>query len=310
MPAAKHLIALDWGTTSLRAALLDSQGRIVEQAETADGIMAVAGRDFQAVFDKVAGGWRRDHPGAVVLAAGMVGSRQGWHEVPYLSCPAGFDELGRALSWFDGVGGSIGFVPGLATEHAGGAPDVMRGEEIQVFGALDALGVADGIFVLPGTHSKWVRVEDRRIRDFHSYMTGEVYAVLKQHSILSRSMLEGDPLPWEQSRAAFAAGCAAAAQGAVLHNLFSVRSRGLLGGLTNELAPDYLSGVLIGEEIREALALLGDGVASRIHLVCKPALLQRYQEALAVFGLEGLACPEQASYLGMLAIARHLGLLA
>lgn len=305
-----HLIALDWGTTSLRAALMDGRGRIVDQADTADGIMAVAGRDFQAVFDKVAGAWLHAHPGAAVLAAGMVGSRQGWREAPYLPCPAGFEELGRGLAWADRTDGSIGFVPGLLTGHADGAPDVMRGEETQVFGALDALGIDEGIFVLPGTHSKWVRVEKRRICDFHSYMTGEVYALLRQHSILSRTMPEGDPISWEQGRPAFSAGCAVVAEGAVLHNLFSVRSRCLLGGLASELAPDYLSGLLIGEEIREALALLGSGTAPHIHLVCKPALLQRYQEALSVFGLSGSGCPEQASYLGMLGIARHLGLVA
>lgn len=310
MSHATHLIALDWGTTSLRAALMDGQGNIVDQADTDDGIMAVAGQDFQAVFDRVAGAWLRDRPEAAVLAAGMVGSRQGWLETPYMSCPVGFHELGQGLAWSGRTGGSIGFVPGLATKHPGGAPDVMRGEETQVFGALDALGIDDGVFVLPGTHSKWVQVENRRIRDFHTYMTGEVYALLRQHSILSRTMPEGDPVSWEQGRAAFSTGCALAAEGALLHNLFSVRSRGLLGGLSSELAPDYLSGLLIGEEIREALVSMESAAAPQIHLVCKPALLQRYQEALAVFGLKGAACPEQASYLGMLAIARHLGLVA
>ncbi len=310
MSHATHLIALDWGTTSLRAALMDGQGKIVDQADTDNGIMAVAGQDFQAVFDRVAGAWLRDHPQAAVMAAGMAGSRQGWRETPYLPCPAGFQELGRGLVWSARNGGSIGFVPGLSTRHADGAPDVMRGEETQVFGALDALGVDNGIFVLPGTHSKWVRVENRRIRDFHTYMTGEVFALLKQHSILSRTMPEGSPVSWEEGRASFSAGCALAAEGAMLHNLFSVRARGLLGGLPGELAPDYLSGLLIGEEIREALALLESDAPRHIHLVCKPVLLQRYQEALSVFGLQGSGCPEQASYRGMLAIARHLGLTA
>jgi 2-dehydro-3-deoxygalactonokinase len=309
MSNATHLIALDWGTTSLRAALLDGAGTIVDHIHTDDGIMAVAVQGFQAVFDRVAAAWLRDHPDAAVLAAGMAGSRQGWCETPYLPCPVGFHELGQGLVWSTRTGGSIGFVPGLATGQDVGVPDVMRGEETQVFGALDALGMDDGIFVLPGTHSKWVQVENRRIRDFHTYMTGEVFALLRQHSILSRTMPEGAPVSWEEGRSSFSAGCALAAEGALLHNLFSVRARGLLGGLAGELAPDYLSGLLIGEEIREALALLEPG-ASHIHLVCKPVLLERYQEALSVFGLSGSGCPEQASHLGMLAIARHLGLVA
>src|SRR3546814_8655263 len=106
-----------------------------------------------------------------------------WHEAPYVPCPAGFAELGEGLIWADDTQVPFAIVPGLASYHANGVPDVMRGEEVQIFGALDALGVDDGLFVLPGTHSKWALVENRRIVRFHTFMTGELFALLRQHSI-------------------------------------------------------------------------------------------------------------------------------
>src|SRR5690606_32525290 len=136
-----------------------ADGAVLDEVSSDDGILsAAAGRGFRAVFDHVAGPWLADHPDSVVLAAGMIGSRQGWREAPYIACPAGFTELGEGLVWLDEHGLSLGLVPGLSAQHADGVPDVMRGEEVQVFGALDALGLDDGLFVLPGTHSKWVRV--------------------------------------------------------------------------------------------------------------------------------------------------------
>lgn len=310
MSDATHLIALDWGTTSLRAVLMDAQGQVLRQASTADGIMPAAERGFRPVFDSVAGGWLQDYPHSVVLAAGMIGSRQGWCEAPYVPCPAGFAELGKALAWMQDAGLAIGFVPGLAMQHGNGVPDVMRGEEVQVFGALDVLGVDDGIFVLPGTHSKWVVVENRRILRFHTFMTGEVFALLRQHSILSRLMPAQDTTPWEAGRDSFMAACSVAAQGALLHSLFSVRSQGLFGKLAPEQQSDYLSGLVIGEEIREALSLIKGAKPAHIHLVCSPALFQRYHAALSVFGIASSECPQQASFRGMLAIAREHGLIA
>jgi 2-dehydro-3-deoxygalactonokinase len=306
-PTSHHLIALDWGTSSLRAALIDAQGNVLDQTDTADGIMSMAGQGFQAVFSKVAGAWLQDYPASVVLAAGMIGSRQGWCETPYVSCPAGFQELGDGLVWMQ-ASVPIGFVPGLVTRHPNGLPDVIRGEEIQIFGALDALGLDDGLFVLPGTHSKWATVESRRIRSFRSFMTGELFALLRQHSILSRTMPEHDSLPWEQGLESFQAACALAAEGALLNSLFMVRSQGLFGKLASELQPDYLSGLLIGEEIREGLALSGN--TGPIHLVCNAALFRRYQAALSVFGIASSACTPQASFRGMLAIARERALIA
>ena len=310
MSMATHLIALDWGTSSLRAVLMNAQGIVLHEASTGDGIMSAAGRGFRKVFDSVAGGWLQDHPQSAVLAAGMIGSRQGWREAPYVPCPAGFNELGNGLVWMNDADLSIGFVPGLAMQHANGIPDVMRGEEVQIFGALDALGLDDGIFVLPGTHSKWAVVESRRIVRFHTFMTGEVFALLRQRSILSRLMPPSDATPWEQGRSSFIQACELAADGMLLHHLFSVRSQGLFGNLAEALQSDYLSGLVIAEEIREALSLTGDAMPSHVHLVCSPPLFQRYQAALSIFGIGSSDCIQQASFRGMHAIARERALIS
>ena len=184
----RPLVALDWGTSSLRAALLHDDGNVAEARSLPRGILTVPAGGFPQVFDEAVAPWR-DIPGALFLLGGMVGSRQGWLEAPYCPCPAGFADIAARLAWVEP--GRIAIVPGLNCAQ-GGVPDVMRGEETQVFGALDLLGMTDGLFVLPGTHSKWVRVEGQRIESFSTFMTGEFYALLRQHSILARTLPADD----------------------------------------------------------------------------------------------------------------------
>jgi 2-dehydro-3-deoxygalactonokinase len=309
---ARHLLALDWGTSSLRAALMHADGRVIRTTSSADGILSVPPGGFDDVFTRLFGEWLREFPDTVVLAAGMVGSRQGWFEAPYVACPAGFADMAAGLVWPASTA-RLALVPGLSVTHADGAPDVMRGEEVQIFGALDALGISGGIFVLPGTHSKWAQVEASRVRRFHTFMTGELYALLRRQSILARAMPADDDAPdvaWPAQRAHFLAGVQAAGEGALLHKLFSVRARGLFDQLPPAAQPDYLSGLLVGEEIREALTLLDAQDAGPIHLVCNAALADRYRSALSVFGLTGQVAPDNASFHGLLAIARARALLA
>lgn len=310
MSAASHLLALDWGTSSLRAALLDGQGAILAEHSSDDGILSIADRGFEAVFQARFGQWLVRWPDVVVLAAGMIGSRQGWCEAAYAACPAGFAELGEAVVWREVGGRRVGFVPGVMAEHADGSPDVIRGEEIQIFGALQALGVADGTFVLPGTHSKWVQVRDRRIVGFHTYMTGELFALLRRESILSRLMpTPGEEREWPAGREAFLSGVSRAQSGALLHDLFGIRARGLFDRLPGDMQPDYLSGLLVGEEIREALETLPGRAPESVYLVCNDALSQRYQAALGQLGIIGVRSPAGASFVGLHALAREHGWL-
>lgn len=178
-----HLIAVDWGTSSLRGARLDEAGRVLEEKSAPLGILNVPNGDFAGVFAAQFSDWMK--PGTPCLISGMAGSRQGWAEAPYVACPAGPDELARHLHWIERD--RIALVPGLS-DTQGEVPDVMRGEEVQIFGAMRLAGLADGLFVLPGTHSKWAVVRGGRVIGFSTFMTGEVYGLFAQHSILARTL--------------------------------------------------------------------------------------------------------------------------
>ncbi len=296
------LLALDWGTTSLRAARIAADGTVLEERHLGErGILHVEPGGFPAVFAQALAGWD-PAPGTRVLACGMVGSRQGWVEAPYCACPAGAPELVRALAWIPEAapGVRLGLVPGLSTEDADGVPDVLRGEETQVLGALDLLGIDDGLFVLPGTHSKWLTVRSGRITDFATSMTGEVYGLLRHQSILARTLPPDDgPLDAE----AFVAGVRRArSAGGLLRSAFGVRALSLFDRLPEAARPSHLSGLVIGEELRVHLAAAGG--QSPI-LVGSPALAERYTLALQALGQGSRSVPA-ATWRGLWRIARAL----
>lgn len=293
----KRLIALDWGTSSLRAAMLDAQGQVVAERSLPRGILAVAPGEFPAVFDAACGDWLREGGGTALLS-GMVGSRQGWVEAPYCPCPAGFADIAARLAWVEP--GHIAIVPGLACETQG-VPDVLRGEETQVFGAMQLLGMDGGLFVLPGTHSKWVRAAGKRIEAFSTYMTGEFYALLRQHSILARTLPPGDG---ELDPPAFLRGIKHAMQsGNLLHAAFSARTLSLFDRLPAAALPSYLSGLVIGEELRsQRLAALSRPLV----VIGAPALTLRYELALQALGVPVRSVGSEATWRGLWAIAQTL----
>lgn len=291
------LIAVDWGTSSLRGARLDAAGRVLEEISLPRGILSVEAGGFPALFESLFGAWQRDS-GAPCLISGMAGSRQGWVEAPYCPCPAGFGELGRHLAWVEP--GRIAIVPGLSVVEDG-VPDVMRGEEVQIFGALQLAGLSDGLCVLPGTHSKWARVEDGRVTGFRSYMTGEFYALLSRHSILARTLDAEAPF----DAPAFEAGVRRAQAGpSLLHLAFGTRTLALFETLPQAALASYLSGLLIGEELRAQA--LPAGSAQDILLIGSDTLTTRYASALALLGLRSRAFGAEASWAGLHAIAQGM----
>ena len=290
-----RLLAVDWGTSSLRGALLAPDGQVLEERAFARGILTVAPGEFPAVFDSCFGAWM--NPKTLCLISGMAGSQQGWLEAPYCPCPAGFDSIAGQLAWVEP--GRIAIVPGLCVE-AGGVPDVMRGEETQVFGALQLLGLDNARLVLPGTHSKWVTVSNRRVTDFSTWMTGELYALLRQHSILARTLPATDPTP---DAAAFEQGVAHAlrSQG-LLHTAFSTRTLSLFKRMATDALPSYLSGLVIGEELKSQTLQRGDTVV----VMGAPALTARYEQALAQLGVTVRRVGDGATWRGLRAIADTL----
>lgn len=298
MTSEARLIALDWGSTRLRAFLLGAGGAVMATRQSGQGASTLSG---EAAFEQAFAAVTADWPALPALACGMVGSQHGWREAPYAPCPADAAALVQhALK----LNERVSILPGLM--HDGGQPDVMRGEETQIVGAL-ALHpelAPQSCLVLPGTHSKWARVEDGRVSGFATHMTGELYALLRQHSVLARLMpADGSSAPSPQ---AFLAGVDAARQdGALSHQLFAVRTLGLFKRLAAEQLPDYLSGLLIGHEIAHELAA---GAPARLALVGDPALCERYALALGRFGIEQPLQLDSTAPAGLWQLAQTMGL--
>ena len=307
-PDRSALIALDWGTSTVRASLLGDGGRVLATQSRPWGIMHTPGRDFAAAFHAVTGDWRAGEPALPAIASGMIGSAQGWIQAPYCPCPASPADLAASLVTVPAPGGVLHIIPGVA-QH-GATPNVMRGEETQVAGALALHGgrAADTLFVLPGTHSKWVEVRDGRIRRFDTHMTGELFAVLRDHSILGRPAAEA-AAPARDGGAAFDQGVDRARQaggGAVSPLLFLCRSLVLDGALRPEDSLDFLSGLLVGEEVRSALAA---GRPAPV-LVGDPAACARYRRAFSRFGVAGTAVLPDTGPAGLWHVAHQAGLVA
>lgn len=297
------LLGLDWGSTSLRAFLIGAQGEVLETRSSGAGASTLVGAPaFEAALSEVLGDWQP--LGLPMLACGMVGSKHGWREAAYATCPADVSALAA-----QSVGAGLAIVPGLIHLAVNAPPDVMRGEETQIVGAL-ALHpqlAQDVCIVLPGTHSKWARIEAGRVTGFATHMTGELYALLRTQSVLGRLMVDG-PSDDAANGQAFAAGVDAAREGADLglaHQLFAVRTLGLTERWPTTSLADYLSGLLIGDELRAGIAAHG---APQV-LIGEAALSARYATALARFDVSAPLLLNNTAPTGLWTIAKAMGLL-
>ncbi len=274
--------------------LIDGVGRVIEEDARPWGITHLPPGGFRAAYDAVTAPWRAAWPRLPRLGAGMVGSRQGWVVAPYCDVPAGVEALASHLATVAEVGLSI--VPGIVL--SGARSDVMRGEETQVIGAL---GDADSrCVVLPGSHSKWVDVEAGRIIDFRTFMTGEVFAALRDHTILGAF-----PAPETADQDSFDRGVHTAYVSAesLFSLLFSARALVLTGRLSASGALDYLSGLLIGDELRSAPK------GARLLLVGEASLCRRYRRAMRLCGIHATTANPGVTAAGLWRIACRAGLI-
>jgi 2-dehydro-3-deoxygalactonokinase len=293
------MIGVDWGTTSLRAYRIGAGGAVLDRLDRPGGILTVAEGGFPAALADAIGPWLSAGETRVLLC-GMVGSRQGWVEAPYLRCPAGPAEIAAATIPVPFDSAEVRLVPGLTTEDQHGIPDVMRGEETKLVALADALGGGGHLACLPGTHSKWARIEGGRIAHFTTHMTGEAFAALSQHTILARTSAEGPERP-----EAFARGVARAGQGGgLLHHLFGARTLHLMDRLEAAETRSFLSGLLIGHEIVAALAETG---ATRVELVGAAGLAALYAEALRLAGVTVRSHDPDLVAAGLHHVGRSLG---
>lgn len=318
-----QLIALDWGTTSLRAYKLAANGHVLDVRALPSGIMQLpnipclikgelCSDGFELAFDDACGDWLDAQPGLPVIACGMVGSAQGWSEAAYRDTPADVASLGGALHTVHSCRGvDVHIVPGVIQRSR--LPNVMRGEETQVLGALPSLPDGDVLVGLPGSHSKWVQVADGCIQHFDTFMTGEVFAVLSEHSILGRTQQRSGTFDAD----AFDRGMqvALSIEGGIgpLSTLFSARTLGLTGDLSATAQADYLSGLLIGHEL-SALANAQRQRRNSAHLpavvlIGSGPLCARYDRALQACGFGTASVAEHATERGLWQLALAAGLV-
>ncbi|HYC43135.1 MAG TPA: 2-dehydro-3-deoxygalactonokinase [Noviherbaspirillum sp.] len=290
--SATHL-GIDWGTSNRRAYVLDERGALKRQHEDDAGILNVK-EGFEASLRTLLDALEIER--ADVIMSGMVGSRNGWKEAPYLSVEHPLSRLSEALMPVETSipGTRVRVVPGYRYIDPHGLPDVMRGEEVQVLGALE-LSASGGWFLLPGTHSKWVHVNDGRITEFMTFMTGELYAIMSQHGTLSKVIASQDAV-----QEAFAAGLRAARQGGFTHTAFCCRAMVVTDMMPASHAASYLSGLLIGTELFEIVKKAGDAMSGPVQVIGSPALSSRYLSALELLGIPARAWQPDGVYLGAL----------
>lgn len=324
------LVALDWGSTTFRAWLLDATGAVLDEVRSADGALTLSQRAdsararaaaFEATFGRLCRPWLDEHPGIPVLCSGMAGSNHGWAEAGYLDVPAELGALAYRLTVVPAGDSVVHLVPGLRA--TGSHPDVMRGEEVQLVGALAATalghdtapepgtpepGAADRrqTVVLPGTHSKWVRLDGGRVTGFTTAMTGELYGLLMGDSILAR-LAEGET--GTEASDAFTWGLEAEAEQGDERGLpallFTARTLVLADRLAGTEVADYVSGLLIGAEVRHALRA---DPADPVTLCGSAATTHRYRVALERCGVAVRTVGEDATARGLWRVALDAGL--
>jgi 2-dehydro-3-deoxygalactonokinase len=290
------LIVIDWGTSNFRAFRLDEAGEIIERRFSPGGILHVQDGRFEEMLLAHVGDWLKSGETRILLC-GMVGSRQGWREAKYVSCPVGIADLANAVVKVPLTGAEVLLIPGVIGVDSYGIPEVMRGEETEAMGMLGTCG-RDGLVCLPGTHSKWIRLSEGTIISFMTYMTGDVFAALRKCTILARIMTSDVTVDNEPFRRGIARSADA---GGLLHHLFSVRTLALTDQLKEETSASYLSGLLIGHEVR---AVMPPG--AHVHLVGAAQLCSLYSQAIQACGGSFTIEDEDAAARGLAAIGRRI----
>lgn len=255
MQSSSYFIAVDWGTSRLRAFLckVRPDGSLKLVARSAGLGVSKSVLSFEATLMQCIKPWESEYGKLPVLMSGQIGSSIGWKETPYLACPISPQELAKSCVRFQCEGYDISIIPGLSCQLENDNYDCMRGEELQILGWLQLAEenqVGQHLICLPGTHTKWVLVEDGKIKLFKTALTGELFDLITNHSVLIQEKSTSFSQTAFDSGAAFTLN---SEMGSFIHGLFSVRSRQLFGQLSASEATSYLSGLLIGSDIRAAM---------------------------------------------------------
>lgn len=293
-----HFVAVDWGTTNFRAYLINEHGVCLDSLSNNDGVLRSRDK-FESIIQQHLGHWLNDDGSITVILFGMVGSQVGWVETPYIECPVDIKNYGKhcvQLTAFNR--GNCWLVPGVKWTANDGVIDVMRGEELQVIGAYllnneNEKNKSDGLFCCPGTHNKWVSVNNGQINDILTVMTGEIYSLLCKHSILAHSVNE--TTEWNEE--GFKSGLEYSQRsGGLLNHLFSVRTSYIIGEHSQNEGSPYLSGLLIGHEIQSVItAEYYRNSEVPIMIIGSSQLCKAYSTALTYFNMPNKSVSAQSS---------------
>lgn len=276
-------VAVDWGTTSFRLWLISSSGEIVGERRSAEGMTTAMRTGFSEVLAShlEALAAPADLP---VIICGMAGARQGWVEAGYVDVPADLSDVLKGAVQVPGQASDVRILPGLA-QRAMETPDVMRGEETQLLGALSAdYRTGQQLVCMPGTHSKWVSVSDLKVTGFSTFMTGELFDVISKHSILSHAVADAEAFTGDLAAFRTAVIDAYANPQMATNRLFTVRSGQLLHGLSATDAKAKLSGTMIGLEIAGAHSTAPKD--AKVVLIASGALGDLYKAAFDALSIE------------------------
>lgn len=268
-------IAVDWGSSSFRAWAMDQTGAVIDGRNGPDGLRTIENKQFSSVLARHCADWFAAAPKAPVLMQGMVGSRTGWVEAAYAPCPVRFSQIAEQATVFEDNGRQIVILPGATAEDDTGGNDVMRGEEVQIFGAAALTGRDSATICIPGTHSKWAYLAQGALTGFRTFVTGELYQILLNNSLVG-ALATGDSF----NEAAFRRGLDRGAAQPLSHAVFAARASTLTGTLAPEDVASLMSGVLIGSECA------AQDITGPVLLMASGVLAQRYEAALTHFGTD------------------------
>ncbi|GLT15303.1 2-dehydro-3-deoxygalactonokinase [Vibrio algivorus] len=289
-------LIIDWGTTNFRAFAMNEEGKLVDKIEKKLGLLQVEKGNFAQELEQVLLQWIGQYQQLPIFMAGMVGSAQGWIEVPYVQAPASLDDLVEGSKSFRLPWGAMATViPGVNIVSDLDNYDVMRGEEVQIFGLDILLNDTESFAIFPGTHSKHVKIKQGCIQEFKTYMTGELFSLLSQHSILGRG------LPTQiESEAAFKRGVLESQNGNLTNKLFNARTHRLFNNIEENEVFDYLSGILIGQEFNNISN-------SSVYLVGSDKLCECYYQACKILSINSEMINGDETFLaGMLNIKQEV----
>ncbi len=268
-------LIIDWGTTNFRAFAMDNNGQLVDKIDRKLGLLQITDAKFAEALSHVLSDWLGDFQSFPIVMAGMVGSAQGWVSVPYVVSPVSINSLAeQAHSFLLPWGAKATILPGVSYSNTAGNNDVMRGEEVQLFGLAKIINQTNAMALFPGTHSKHIKFSNNQLIQFSTYMTGELFSILSTQSILGRDIPKQS-----QSESAFYRGVAESQTNNLTHQLFMARTHRLFGEIEESEIIDYLSGLLIGYEIRAIQT-------KHVYLVGDKKLCVRYQRACHALSIQ------------------------